>query len=42
MEKGTAAASRARVSMASFHSPNTAKYVAAPPASSASLQPFSA
>ena len=42
MEMGTAAASRARVSMANFHSPNIAKYMTEPPESRASFQPLSA
>ena len=42
MEMGTAAASRARVSMAYFHSPKIAKYMTVPPESMASFQPLSA
>ena len=41
MEIGTAAASRARVSMAYFHNPKTAKYMTVPPERMASLQPRS-
>ena len=41
MEMGTAAASRARVSMAYFHSPKMAKYMTVPPERMASLQPLS-
>ena len=41
MEMGTAAASRARVSMANFHNPKMAKYMTVPPERMASFQPLS-